>query len=169
MKTLTILLLGVVFIIAGCSKTDEFREVNMPDNQLKSADSRTINFDMIEFDPTVAYSTPIICDGEIVDYLVEDIPGSEITVHVTAHIINGKFVWAKLHCKGTLTSEATGETFKVIDQTKITFDENTELTSNIYHVHAIGDKGTHVINFFKLDYEAQTYVLIKGICPGNDK
>jgi len=168
MKTLTILLLGVVLIIAGCSKTDEFPEGNMTDNQLKSANSRTINFDMQDMFPGWIYYAPLICDGDTVDILVEDVPGSEISVHVTAHIIDGKMVWAILHCKGTLTSEATGETFKVRDQTRVTFDENFELTSNIYHVHALGDKGTHVMNFFELDYEAQTFVLTKSICPQSD-
>mgnify|MGYP000153302760 CR=1 FL=1 len=169
MKTLTILLLGVTLIFAGCSKTDEFPEENMSDLQLKSADSKTVNFVMHDADPTWAYWSPLICDGDTVDILLEDIPGEEITVHVTAHLIDGKIVWAIFHCKGSLTSEKTGETYKIVDQTRLTFDENFELTSNFYHVHAKGDKGSRIINFFELDYDAQTYVLTKSVCSGNDE
>ncbi len=169
MKTLTILVLGVVLIIAGCSKTDEFPEQNQTDNQLKSADSRTINFVMHDLDPTFAYWVPLICDGDTVDILAEDVPGEEITVHVTAHIIDGKFVWAILHCKGSLTGEKTGETFKLVDQTRLTFNENMVVDSNIYHVHALGNKGSRIMNFFELDFDSYTYVLTKSICSGNDK
>ncbi|WP_340113190.1 hypothetical protein [Maribellus mangrovi] len=168
MKTLTVLFLGVILILAGCSKTDDFPEGNMSDIQLKSADSRTINFELTDFLP-VPYYTEVYCDGEVVDILEEYDPGSEITVHVTAHIIDGIFVWAVMHAEGTLTSKVTGEIFKVNDNTRITFDENGEVTSNIYHVHAKGDQGTHIMNFFELDFEAQTYVLTKSVCPGDDE
>ena len=168
MKTLTILFLGVVLIFAGCSKTDDFPEGNMTDNQLKSASSKTVNFEMQEMFPGWIYYAPLICDGDTVDVLEENVPGSEITVHVTAHFINDKMVWANLHCKGSLTSKETGEIFKVNDQTRVTFNENFELTSNIYHVHALGNQGTHIINFYELDYDEGIFVLIKSICAGND-
>jgi len=164
MKTLTIFLLGVILVISGCSKSDEFPEGNMTDNELKSADSRTINFDMKDMFPGGYYDVQLICDGKIVDYLVEDAPGEEISAHATAHIIDGKFVWAIVHFKGTLISEATGETFKLVQQTKVTFGENFEQTSNIHHVHALGNQGTHVMNFFELDFDAQTFVLTKSVC-----
>ena len=168
MKTLVILLLGAILIFAGCSKTDEFPEGNMFDNQLKSADSRTINFDMKDMFPG-HYEVELMCDREFVDYLIEDAPGEEITAHATVHIIDGKFVWAIVHFNGTLISEATGETFKLVQQTRVTFGENLEQTSNIHHVHAVGDKGTHIMNFFELDFDAQTFVLTKSVCPGNDE
>ena len=66
MKTLTILLLGVVLIIAGCSKTDDFPEGNMTDNQLKSSTNRSVKLFF-----TSGYSLPVICDGETVDFLEE--------------------------------------------------------------------------------------------------
>lgn len=166
MKTLTILLFGVVLIIAGCSKTVEFPEENMTENQLKSADSRTINFEM-----PPGYASPIICDGEEVDYLEvgeDGVGGENLYAHATAHIIDGKFVWAIVHTKGTLTSQSTGETFKINEINKVLFDENEEVESLISRTHARGDKGTHVILFFNVDWENKTFVLLKGICPQND-
>ena len=174
MKTLIILLLGVVLIFAGCSKMDDLQDENSKDIQLKSADSRTINFEMTELDPTWEYGDLALqCGGEIVDWLEEDVPGKGIIVHTTAHIIDGKFVWAILHCRGTMTSKTTGEKFRILDQTRVTFnyDEtsgNYDITSNHYHVHAVGDRGTHIINFIVLDYEAQTFVLTKSVCPGDE-
>lgn len=167
-KLLFIMMIAIGLMVS-CNKQDDDLGINDAEVLLKSADSKTINFDMHDADPTWAYWSPLICDGDTVDILMEDIPGEEITVHVTAHLIDDKIVWAILHCKGTLTSEATGETFKIVDQTRLTFDENFELTSNIYHVHAKGDKGSRIMNFFELDYDAQTYVLTKSVCRGNDE
>jgi hypothetical protein len=167
MKTLSTLLFGAILIFAGCSKTDEFPEGNMTDNQLKSADSRTINFEM-----PPGYATPIICDGEEVDYLEvgdDGVGGEYLYGHATAHIIDGKFVWAIVHTKGMLTSQSTGETFKINETNKVTFDENEEIASLLVRTHARGDKGTHVIMFFDVDWENKIFVLLKGICPGNDK
>ena len=169
MKALTFLLFAVILILAGCSKTDDFPEGNMTDNQLKSADSRTINFDVYEIYPDWVYYSELWCDGEIVDYLFEDVPGEEIKVHVTGHFIEDKLVWAVLHCKGTITSKVTGEKFKLVDQTKVKFDENLDLTSLNCHIHALGDKGSHIMNFIKLNLETQTFDPIKSICVGDVK
>ena len=166
MKTLTILLFGAILIFMGCSKTDDFPEENMTNNQLKSADSRTINFEM-----PPGYASPIICDGKEVDYLEvgdDGVGGENLYGHATVHIIDGKFVWGIVHTKGILTSVTTGETFKINETTKVTFDENEELATNYCRTHARGDKGTHVILFFELDWEKKIFVLLKGICPQSD-
>lgn len=166
MKTLTILFLGAVLIFAGCSKNDDFLEGNMSENQLKSADSRTINFEM-----PPGYATPIICDGVEVDYLFvgeDGVGGENLYGHATAHIIDGKFVWAIVHTKGTLTSQSTGETFIINETNKVTFDENEEVASLIVRTHARGDKGTHVIMFFNVDWANLQFELLKGICPQSD-
>lgn len=168
MKKLTVLLFSFILIFAGCNKQNDLLPETSTDLQLKSAESKTINFEMQDMFPGWIYYAPLICDGDTVDILEENVPGEEISVHVTAHFIEDKMVWAKLHCKGTLTSKETGEIFKVNDQTRVTFDENMELTSNIYHVHALGDRGTQIMNFYELDYEAQTFVLTKSICPQSD-
>ena len=166
MKTLTILLFGAILIFMGCSKTEDFPEGNMNDNQLKSADSRTINFEM-----PPGYATPIICNGEEIDYLEvgdDGIGGENLYSHATAHIVNGQFVWAIVHTKGTLTSQSTGEIFKINETNKVTFDENEELEIMHCFTHAHGDKGTHVIMFFEVDWVNLTFDLLKGICPQSE-
>lgn len=161
MKTFKLLFLMFIFagLLAGCSKDEELYEDYSSDLQLKSADSKTINFEM-----TGEYYTPVICDGETVDFLyVPDVTGQNI--HITAHMIDGQFVWFIVHAKLTITSEQTGETFKINDQTKVFFDENGEYDTFTMHIHAKGDKGTHVIMFFDFDWASQTLDFPKGICP----
>lgn len=159
MKTLKFLFLITIFVglMTGCAK-DEF-ENNNPEPQLKSAENRTINFQM-----TGEYFTPVICDGEEVDilYLPEV---ADQNAHITAHLTDGKYAWFIVHCKLTITSLQTGETFKVNDQTKVIFDENGEYDKFTMHIHAKGDKGTHVIMFFEFDWASQTLEFPKGICP----
>jgi hypothetical protein len=167
MKTLTVLLFGIILIIAGCDKQNDFYLDNTSEPELKSANSRTINFEM-----PPGYATPIICDGEVVDYLEvgeDGVGGENLYAHATAHIIDGKFVWAIVHTKGTLTSQSTGEIFKINETNKVTFDENEEIASLLVRTHARGDKGTHVIMFFDVDWENKIFLLLKSICPGNDK
>jgi hypothetical protein len=109
-----------------------------------------------------------MCDGEIVDYL-EAVDGDESMIgHVTAHITDGKFVWGIIHTKGTLTSLTTGETFKINETDKVTFNENEEVASIMSRAHARGDKGTHVIMFFEIDFATWTFKMIKGNCPQSD-
>lgn len=163
MKTLTVLLLGVILIVAGCSKTDDFPEENLYENQLKSADNRSIKLFFIG-----GYSLPVICDGETVDYLEAETGDESIISHVTAHIADGKFVWGIVHTNGTLTSQLTGETFKINETDKITFNENEEVASIMSRAHARGDKGTHVIMFFEINFATWTFELLKGTCPQSD-
>lgn len=164
MKTLLkiFFLIAAISLFAGCDKQDDLFPENSSDLQLKSADTRTINFEM-----TGEYYTPVICDGETVDFLyVPDIAGQN--AHITAHLIDGQFVWMIVHCKLTITSQQTGETFKVNDQTKVTFDENGEYDTFTMHIHSKGDEGTHVIMFFEFDWASQTLEFLKGVCPQND-
>ena len=144
-------------LMTGCAK-DEF-ENNNPGPHLKSAETRTINFQM-----TGEYYTPVICDGETVDFLYLSEVADQKT-HITAHLNSGQVVWMIVHCKLTITSELTGETFKINDQTKVTFDENGEYDAFTMHIHAKGDKGTHVIMFLEFDWASQTLEFPKGVCP----
>ncbi len=164
MKTLSVLLFGVILIFAGCSKTDDFPEGNMTDNQLKSADNRSFKMFFIG-----GYTLPVICDGVTVDYLEVEDGDESIITRVTAHITDGKFAWAIVHANASLTSQLTGETFKINETDKITFDQNEEVTSIMSRAHAQGDQGTHVIMFFEIDFATWTFELIKGNCPGNNE
>lgn len=160
MKTLTILLFGVVLFIAGCSKTDDFPEGTLTENQLKSADTKTINFNM-EGD----YYTPVICNGDTIDEIFVDMTSDGFKAHGTLHMVDGKWKWGIAHIKATIVSQSTGEIYILKDQIKVTFDENGDYATNVSHTHVKGDKGTHVIMFFELDVESQTFVLLKGVCP----
>ena len=100
-----------------------------------------------------AYSAPIFCDGELVDNL-EAPEGDEglenLYAHATAHIKDGKLVWCIVHAKGTFKSQLTGETYKINEIDKPTFDENEEMTF-ICPNACKGRYGTHVIMFFNID------------------
>jgi len=168
MKTIARLLFLVAFVCftAGCDKQNDLYFDNSDDLQLKSADSRTINFEM-----TGDYMVPIYCDGELVDYLeaTDGDPAVEnLYAHATAHMVGGKFVWCIVHAKGTFTSQGTGETFKINETDKLTFNEDEEMTFIWSRTHAKGDQGTHVIMFFNVDLLAQTFDLVKGVCPQYD-
>lgn len=156
-------LMAVFSLVAGCNKQDDLYPENPSDLQLKSADTRTINFNM-----TGVYYTPLICDGETVDFLyLADVAGQNS--HATGHLVDGKFVWMIIHSKLLITSQLSGETFKINDQTKVNFDENGEITGTItFHIHARGNNNTHVNLFFEFDWENQTLVLLKGVCPKSD-
>ncbi len=165
---LLFLIAVAVSLLSGCDKQNDAYLDSPDDLQLKSADSRTINFEMAG-----AYSAPIFCDGELVDNL-EAPEGDEglenLYAHATAHIKDGKLVWCIVHAKGTFKSQLTGETYKINEIDKLTFDENEEMTFIWSRTHAKGDMGTHVIMFFNIDLFAQTFDLVKGVCPqSNDE
>lgn len=156
---LLFLIITVVGLFTGCDTQNDLYLDNTDDIRLKSADSRTINFKM-----TGEYYTPVICDGDTVDFLyMADV--ADQNAHITAHLADGQFVWMVVHCKLTITGQQTGETFKINDQTKVFFDENGEYDTFTMHIHTKGDKGTHVIMFFDFDWEGQTLEFPKGICP----
>lgn len=67
-----------------------------------------------------------------------------------------------------LTIEQIKETFKINETNKVTFDENEEVASLLVRTHARGDKGTHAIMFFKVDWANLQFELLKGICSGDD-
>jgi acetaldehyde dehydrogenase (acetylating) len=164
MKTLIKLLIVVmsVCLIAGCEKQDDPYQDNTSDLQLKSADTRTINFDLMG-----DYYTPVICNGETVDEISVDMASDGFKAHATVHMVDGIWKWAIAHIKATIVSQSTGETYILKDQIKVTFDENGDMATNTSHTHVKGDKGTHVIMFFEFDVENQTLMLLKGVCPGD--
>lgn len=166
MKNSAFFILAATLIILGCSKTSDFPMGNDEDLQLKSADTRSINF--IYFPGPDGYFTPIICDGATVDFLVGD--GESLTAHATLHSVDGILKWAIVSIKGSLKSQTTDEIFKINEANKIFFNEIGEITSNFSRTHARGDKGTHVIMFLEVDFDNQLYELTKAMCmPGNSK
>ncbi|RKD91041.1 hypothetical protein [Mangrovibacterium diazotrophicum] len=162
MKTIVRLLFAVLLILASCSKDDDFAPENSNDYNLKSAETRSVNIDFLS-----EYYGPLICDGEVVDILYVPLE-SELTSHATLHTSDGKLVWMKVHFMVTITGQLTGETYRVNDQTTLTFDENGEMGMITYHVHAKSDNGSHVNLFFDFDPNDLTFEFIRGVCLQNN-
>jgi len=160
MRTLTksVTVLFLLTILAGCIKDDVTTD-STNKSELKSADTRSVNFEW-----TSEYAGPLICNDEIVDilYIPEDVGA---TAHATSHMANGKLVWLKVHFNLTITSQMSGEIYRVIDQTTATFDENSEMDKITWHIHAKGDKGTQVNLFFAYDPATEIIDFLRGVCP----
>ncbi|WP_167618505.1 hypothetical protein [Maribellus sediminis] len=167
-KILSVFLVFILFV--GCDKQDDNYLGDDSDVQLKSANSRTESWSMVY--PAGEYATPVICDDEVVDFLVGD--GVGIMCHARAHYENGKMVWGKLTFKGKLTSEYTGETFTISEQDKCLFDENEEMDGLIGRTNARGDMGTHLILVVYIatseDFYSGNFEILKAKCvPNSDK
>lgn len=128
-------LIAVIFLFAGCDKQNDPYPEDSTDLQLKSVDNKTISMSFVY--PAGEYATPVICDGEVVDFLVGD--GVGIMCHARQHFVDGKIVWGKVTFKGKLTSEYTGETFIISELDKASFDENEEMCDLIGRTNARGD------------------------------
>jgi hypothetical protein len=164
MKKIAFIILTVTLIVLGCSKTDDLPVGNDEELQLKSADSRTVNY----YWGSAGFYTPVYCEGVIIDYLY----GNPETLHSHGvyHLVDDVAKWANIIVKGTVKSESTGEIFKINEVNKLVFDENEDIISHTCRTHAKGDKGTNVIMFFTvIDFNAGEMVLEKAICAPNKK
>jgi hypothetical protein len=162
MKTLNLLFFAILLFAVSCSKTDDFPEENNGNIQLKSADTRTMNF---HFTSGEWYS-PLYCGDEFIDNLV----GNDETLngHGVVHFVDGKAKWAHVLVKGTVIRESTGEIFKINELNKLTFDENEDYLSHTCRTHAKGNMGTNVIMFYTIiDFDAGEIVMDKAICASN--
>lgn len=110
---------------------------------------------------TNSYSDPVFCEGVLVDWL-----DMSITVHHKAHFLKGDWLTCFTQSTGTAVSENTGENFVIKEIAKqdnnvITAD-NWEWVAEV-HFEAIGDRGTHYIGSFTLNYEIQ-FTCGKTVC-----
>ncbi len=154
MKTLKILFLGIVLILSGCTKSDDFSVGSNNDLQLKSAENGSGYTEQFYFNPGPVYDEqgnvigndywcPVICDGVEVDYLVGD--GGGLSAHAIIHFKDGEMQWGKWLVQGSLTSELTGEKFIIHETNKGEFDKEEGFYYLLTHTNAIGDKGTHML------------------------
>ncbi len=143
MKKIAFLFLAFIFISMGCTKSDDFPEQNMPDNELKSAEKGKGYTEQFYFNPGDGqYWLPVICDGVEVDYLGG--AGSNLSVHGILHFKDGEYQWGKWLVKGTIMSQSTGEIFKIHETNKgYLDDEGSDYL--ISRTNAVGDQGTHYI------------------------
>ena len=163
MKKIAFIILGTTLILLGCSKTDDLPVGIDEELQLKSADSRTVNY----YWPSAGFYTPIYCDGVIIDYLY----GNPETLHSHGvfHLVDDVAKWAHIMVKGTVIGELTGEVYKINELNKLVFDENEDIINFTCRTHAKGNMGTNVIMFFTiLDFEAGDLDLEKAICTSKN-
>jgi len=164
MKKIVFLILALTLIFLGCTKNEDFPMGNDEELQLKSADSRTVNY----YWPSAGFYTPVYCDGVIIDYLYGN--PETLQSHGVYHLVDDVAKWANIIVKGTVKSESTGEVFKINEVNKLVFDENEDIINFTCRTHAKGNMGTNVIMFFTVvDLQAHEMVLEKAICASNNK
>ena len=161
MKTLSVLFLALILIFSGCSKSDDLPVQKIPEKQLKSQDTKTIHEYILPIAPDAYF--PLECDGELVDWL-EPYDGS-IVGHLQLHTKDGKWVWMKIHVKGTAKSINTGEIFTINEINKMSFDEDEVLDGFTVKTHARGDQGKNIIIFTTIkDFYNFEFVITKANC-----
>jgi|LGVF01.2.fsa_nt_gb hypothetical protein len=165
MRKVGYLLLGLFLIFGlGCTKSNDLLKDVETENQFKSAETRSGNWKGVDF-----YAIPLYCDDQVVDYLSGDLES-----HWIWHVEDGKYVWLKIIWNGTLTSEFTGEIFKVKEFNKLQNIEGAvywwQLESYDLHYNIKGDMGSHYIGSGYVDIEnGWALVLDRVNCPPNKK
>jgi len=92
------------------------------------------------------YWSPVFCDGVLVDIL----EGGYTRVHYVIHYDkDGNYNWEIDQLKGEVTSERTGETFRIREIDKCYFTDHWYLT---WHYHLVGDQGTHYMGILTYSY-----------------
>lgn len=154
MKKIAFMILTATLIVFGCSKSDDFPEENQ--NQLKSAETRTY-----EWTQMTPYSTDLICDGELVDYVE-----GKISTHWRLHYENDHAKWAIITCNGELTSD-NGEVLTIKESDKFDVDENWNWVNYTVRFNIKGDKGSHYIGSGYVDTSVTPWQLVieKTVCP----
>ncbi len=154
MKKLFLLCLSLLVLSIACNKENDL--TSSPDESaLKSADTKTY-----QWKTESGYFTPLICDGEEVDYLE-----GNIAAHWRWNIQDGENKWILITFMGELTS-TSGETFTIMEQDKIRFMEGS------YEHYAVrwnikGDWGNHYIGMGYVDLDTWEVVPEKSMCPPN--
>lgn len=85
----------------------------------------------------------MVCDGEVIDFLTGD--GTTVSYHARNHCDNGKYEWAIVTGKGTVTSQLTGEVFKFTEQDKTLFNDEGNMDFLYCRDILVGNMGTHLI------------------------
>ncbi|WP_163711965.1 hypothetical protein [Mangrovibacterium lignilyticum] len=153
MKKILVLLLGFIFIAVGCNKNDDFVN-DATQSTLKSADTKTY-----QWKTESGYFTPLICDGEMIDYLEGD-----ITAHFRWHILANEDKWVLVNFEGELTSQMTGETFKIKEKDRIKFEEGM-MDNYTIHWNIMGDMGNHYVGSGYVALDTWEVVAEKSLCP----
>jgi len=82
------------------------------------------------------YWCPVFCD----DVLVDILSGGYIRLHWVSHYNPGKNFWEIDQLKGEVTSDETGETFRIRESDKIWYSGGYQLEAKY---NLVGNMGTH--------------------------
>jgi len=108
---------------------------------------------------TSTYWSPVFCDGVMVDIL----EGGEISAHYVFRLFKNGLVLAKEidQIKGTVTSDITGEVFKIREIDKYEYVNGWVVT---WHYNLIGDQGTHYTGTLTYYYRTGELVVGHTVC-----
>lgn len=154
MKRSLFFVAALLLIAIACNDTYEY----LDDAQEKSAMTKTYQWKTGE-----TYFLPLICDGETVDVL-----RGTLMAHYRWHVQKGEYKWIILNFTGELTSETTGETFKIMEFDKIMFQDGTYGQYNL-NWNVIGDQGSHYIGSGYVDLTTWEVIPEKTVCPPANK
>ncbi|PTN09256.1 hypothetical protein [Mangrovibacterium marinum] len=150
MKKSLLLIAGLLFFAIACNEPYEY----LDEAQEKSASTKTY-----QWKAETACFMPLICDGEEIDILE-----GNLMAHYRWHVQKGEYKWIILNFSGELTSEATGETFEILEVDKIEFQDGAygqyDLMWNVR-----GDKGSHYIGSGYVDLVTWEVIAEKTVCP----
>jgi len=152
MKKIALLVLGLSFLMMGCTKDDLYEEDSGV--LLKSAETKSYQAKFTED----GYLTPLFCDGEMVDYV-----SGNISSHWRVHYKDGVREWIIINFSGTLTS-TNGEVLTIRETDKIDFEEGMD---PIYLIrwNIMGQDGSHYIGSGYVDWTTWDVVPEMTVCP----
>jgi len=148
MKTKTFFL---ICLLSGICLTQLYSQGNQT-----SSDTRSYSYWM-----PVPWYFPAYCDGELVDYL-----SGTMEAHGSEHFVDGVSVFLIGQIKGEVTSELTGEVFKLNEIVKLFIPDPSVWMWSWTNLR--GNKGTHYIAHGTY-YPDGSFTVDKSVCVENGK
>jgi len=107
------------------------------------------------------YFQPVYCDGELADMLTGNATASGVR-----HYVDGILKWANYKNRGNVTSEWTGEVFKLRETDQREIYSEGKVT---WHWNLKGNMGSHYVGSASWDYINDIITIHKSICVGSKK
>jgi len=159
MKTSIKLLMAMacVIMLFACSKSDDDPVVTGSQSSLKSVNAKGTGTDVYQFYVDWPSTIPVVCGGEIIDYLV----AQNFYVMTIDHYKNGNFVWENAKANHIVyTSQKDEESFTSTGSyQKVSADESFFHFFCNFH----GSNGTHYIAHIISDLSGNV-IEAKTIC-----
>lgn len=148
MKRNLLLCLSLVLVAIACSKEDDW----IPDLSLKSAD----NSQVIQWKTESRERILLFCGDE-----VQDVLEGTLSANIRDKMLDGTAIYSIINLKGTLTSQATGETFKVNEQQRV----DRRILRIEFKWNIKGDQGSHYIGVAYVQHHDLEIHVERAICP----